>query len=165
MMPILSSAGCHNNLRCYQGWGLLRQFPPSPLFSEFCSTVKSHVGYWISRLYLTGVDAAELWWHRQLWMWFKESNMHFCKIENFACGEFNERSFSNLHPSKGKVGIMIQWSPILAQHFCVYAYDAQLWRCVFPIANRLEIGRQNLLQNVASLEHPIVYISNNTPFQ
>ena len=30
-------------------------------------------------------------------MWFKESNSYFCKIENFANGEINERSFSNPH--------------------------------------------------------------------
>ena len=31
-------------------------------------------------------------------MWFKEANIYFCKIENFAYGEINERSFSNPHP-------------------------------------------------------------------
>ena len=30
-------------------------------------------------------------------MWLKESNSYFCKIENFAYGEINERSFSNPH--------------------------------------------------------------------
>ena len=34
----------------------------------------------------------------QIWMWFEESNMYFCEIENFAYGEINERSFSNPHP-------------------------------------------------------------------
>ena len=34
----------------------------------------------------------------QIWMWFKESKSYFCKIENFAYGEINERSFSNPHP-------------------------------------------------------------------
>ena len=32
-------------------------------------------------------------------MWLKESNKYFCKIENFAYGEINERSFSNPHLS------------------------------------------------------------------
>ena len=31
-------------------------------------------------------------------MWFKESDMYFCNVENFAYGEINERSFSNPHP-------------------------------------------------------------------
>ena len=32
-------------------------------------------------------------------MWFEESNMYFCHVENFAYGEINERSFSNPRPS------------------------------------------------------------------
>ena len=31
-------------------------------------------------------------------MWFEESNMYFCHVDNFAYGEINERSFSNPHP-------------------------------------------------------------------
>ena len=31
----------------------------------------------------------------QIWMWSKESNRYFCKIENFAYGEISEWSFSN----------------------------------------------------------------------
>ena len=52
MMPILSSACCHNNLRCYQGWGLLRQFPPSPYFPNFAAlwnhtlAIEYHVYIW-----------------------------------------------------------------------------------------------------------------------
>ena len=34
----------------------------------------------------------------QVWMWFKEPNRYFWKIENFAYGEINERNFSYLHP-------------------------------------------------------------------
>ena len=34
----------------------------------------------------------------QLWMRFKECNRYFCKIEHFAYGEIDKRSFSNLHP-------------------------------------------------------------------
>ena len=50
----------------------------------------------------------------QIWMWCKESNMHFCKIENFAYGEINERSFSNPHPGWNRQGgIMSRWIEIL----------------------------------------------------
>ena len=35
----------------------------------------------------------------QIWMWFEESKLHFCHMENFAYGEINEQSFSNPHPS------------------------------------------------------------------
>ena len=31
-------------------------------------------------------------------MWFKEFNVYFCKIENFAYGEINERNFSTPIP-------------------------------------------------------------------
>ena len=34
----------------------------------------------------------------QIWMWFRESYRYFSKIENFACGEISEQSFSNPHP-------------------------------------------------------------------
>ena len=33
-------------------------------------------------------------------MWLKQSKRYFCKIENFAYGEINERSFSNPHPCR-----------------------------------------------------------------
>ena len=31
-------------------------------------------------------------------MWFEESNMYFCKIENFPYGEIKKQSFSNPLP-------------------------------------------------------------------
>ena len=34
----------------------------------------------------------------QIYTWFKESKRYFCQIENFACGEINEWSFSNTPP-------------------------------------------------------------------
>ena len=34
----------------------------------------------------------------QIWMKFKECNRNFCQIENFACGEIDERDFSNPLP-------------------------------------------------------------------
>ena len=80
------------------GVGVTKIISSVPLFCVIFSIVKTHVSYWISRLYLTGVAAAQLWWHLSDMMWFKESNRYFCKIENFAYGEINERSFSNPHP-------------------------------------------------------------------
>ena len=32
-------------------------------------------------------------------MWFKLTNMQFCKIKNFPNGEINERGFSNPYAS------------------------------------------------------------------
>ena len=45
------------------GVGVTKSIFPVPLFSEIFSIAKTHVSYWISRLYLTGVAAAQLRWH------------------------------------------------------------------------------------------------------
>ena len=50
-----------------QGWGLLSWYPPFRYFPNF-STLWKHVSYRISRLYLTGIAAAQMRWHL--------SNMH-----------------------------------------------------------------------------------------
>ena len=42
------------------GVGVTKPNSSIPLFSEFCSIVKTHVSYCISRLYLAGVAAAQL---------------------------------------------------------------------------------------------------------
>ena len=72
-----------------------------PLFSYFFRIAKIHVSYWISRSYQTGVAAAQLLWRCQIWMWYKESNRYFGRIENLAYGGINERSFRNPHPRFG----------------------------------------------------------------
>ena len=46
-----------------QRWGLLSQFPSFPYFPSFFSALSNHVDHWISRLHLTGVTTAQLWWH------------------------------------------------------------------------------------------------------
>ena len=80
------------------GWGLLSQFPPFRYFPNFSSlskhtlTVKYRIYIWQVSPQLSCGDTC------QIWMWFDESNMYFCEIENFAYGEINERSFSNPHP-------------------------------------------------------------------
>ena len=82
-----------------QGWGLLRQFPPFRYFPNFSALLEHTldieycVYIWQVSPQLSYGDTC------QIWMWFKESNSYFCKIENFAYGEINERSFSNPHPS------------------------------------------------------------------
>ena len=42
----------------------------------------------------------------QIWMWCKLSNRYFDRIENFAYGEINERSFSNPHPSSSVTAVL-----------------------------------------------------------
>ena len=45
------------------GVGVTKPISSVPLFSEFFSIVKTHVRYWISRLYLTGIAVAQLRWY------------------------------------------------------------------------------------------------------
>ena len=79
------------------GGGVLSQFLSFRYFPYF-SIVNTHVSYWISRLYLKGVAAAELRQHlsnRDV----SKNNRYFCEIENFAYGEINERGLcaENVH--------------------------------------------------------------------
>ena len=82
----------------YQGWGLLNQFSPFryfphfPLLSKQTLAIEYRVYIWQVSPQLSCGDTC------QIWMWFRESNRYFCKIENFAYGEISERSFSNPHP-------------------------------------------------------------------
>ena len=91
----------HNVALAVQGWGLLSQFPPFRYFPNFSSlskhtfTVTYRVYIWQVSPQLSCGDTC------QILMWFDESNMYFCKIENFAYGEIDERSFSNPHPWGG----------------------------------------------------------------
>ena len=93
---------------CCYWWGLLSQFSPFRYFPKFSSlwkhtlTIEVHVYIWQVSPQLSCGDTC------QIWMWFKESNKHFCKIEYFAYGEINERSFSNPHHSLS--------SRVLAEH-------------------------------------------------
>ena len=70
------------------GRGLLSHFTPIRYFPFFLHR-EEPTCYPILHPYLTSVSSADTW---QIWIWFKESNRHFCKIENFACGKINERS-------------------------------------------------------------------------
>ena len=45
------------------GVGVTKAISPVPLFSQFFSIVRTHVRYWILRLYLTGIAAAQLRWY------------------------------------------------------------------------------------------------------
>ena len=45
------------------GVGVTKPISSVLLFSEFFTIVKTNVSYWISRLYLAGVAAAQLRWH------------------------------------------------------------------------------------------------------
>ena len=80
------------------GWGLLSQFSPFRYFPNVSSlwehalAIEFHVYIWqVSPKFSCGDTC-------QIWMWFKEFKKYFCKIEYFAYGEINERSFNNPHP-------------------------------------------------------------------
>ena len=81
-----------------QGWGLLSHISPFRYFPIFSALLKHtlpteyHIYIWQVSPQLSCGDTC------QIWMGFIESNSDFCKIENFAYGEINERSFSNPHP-------------------------------------------------------------------
>ena len=92
---------------CDQEVGLLSQFPRFSYFSHFSSLSKHMWAIVISHSYLTGVAAAQLRQHRQIWTWFKGSCSYFYKIENFAYGEIFDRRFSNPHP---------RWGPLECNH-------------------------------------------------
>ena len=84
--------------KTHLGWGLLSQFSPFryfphlPLLSKQTLGIEYHVYIWQVSPQLSCGETC------QIWMWFRESNRYFCKIENFAYGEISERSFSNPHP-------------------------------------------------------------------
>ena len=95
---VIIGSGAKQDTSQDQGWGLLNQFPPLRYFPNFSALSKHpfvleyHVYIWQVSPQLSCGDSC------QIWMWLKESNSHFCKIENFGYGEINERSFSNPHP-------------------------------------------------------------------
>ena len=71
-----------------QGWGLLSQFAPFgyfPIFQhpKYILAIEYHVHIWQVSLQFCCGDIC------QIWMWYKESNRYFNRIENFACGEIN----------------------------------------------------------------------------
>ena len=82
----------------YPGVGVLNQFPPFRYFPHFSPqskhtlAIEQHVYIWQVSPQFSCDDAC------QIWMWLKESNWYFCKIENFAYGEIKEWSFSDPHP-------------------------------------------------------------------
>ena len=94
-------------INIFQGWGLLsefspfRYFPHFPLLSKQTLAIEYHVYIWQVSPQLSCGDTC------QIWMWFRESNRCFCKIENFAYGEISERSFSNPHPCTRQVGLVV----------------------------------------------------------
>ena len=57
------------------GWGLLSQIP---VLSKQMLGIEYQIYIWQVSLQLSCSDTC------QIWMWFKESNMYFCHIENFA---------------------------------------------------------------------------------
>ena len=82
----------------FQGWGLLSQFSPFRYFPHFPLLSKQTFAIEY-RVYISQVSPQLSCGDTCLiWMWFRESNRYFCKMENFAYGEISERSFSNPHP-------------------------------------------------------------------
>ena len=81
-------------------------------------------------------------WHLSIWMWFAESHMYFCKIENFAYEEINERSFINPHLNPQVVVVLMfctKWKNWKVQHKDVPCqYNDAIWA---SIPQRLQIAQ------------------------
>ena len=76
-------------------WGI-KPISSVPLFSHFrviniLLSMEHHVHIWQVSPQLSCGDNC------LIWMWFEESSMYYCKMENFPNGEINEPSFSNPH--------------------------------------------------------------------
>ena len=128
---------------CIQGWGLLSHFPPFRYFPNFSSlskhtlAVRYRVYIWQVSPQLSCGDTC------QIWMWFKESNMYFYKIENFAYEEINERSFSNPHlrytTHRPLADIMITSLPLwICMIICTSNSCTFLWNSTGTDATNLE---------------------------
>ena len=152
-----------HRVRVVLGRGLLSQFSPFRYFPHFSLLSKQtlaieyRVYIWQVSPQLSCGDTC------QIWMWFRDSNRYFCKIENFAYGEISERSFSNPHPRKDMYitiefsyhglpllnsvpALVISWyvsffewcsRKCVVTHYSVLKIQAiQLWRCL-PHGSRI----------------------------
>ena len=146
-----------------QGWGLLSRFPPFRSFPNFSALSKHtldieyHVYIWQVSPQLSCGDTC------QIWKWFKESNRYFCKIENFANGEINERSFSNPHPRAS----IYNYTPIKlwmklfihAVKFCGHFFNTMSWMNTFVLRKPMYViayPRPNLSESMSVKEYHVV---------
>ena len=80
------------------GWGLLRKFSPFRYYLDF-SSLSKHTLEIEYHVYILQISLQHSCGDTcQIWMWFRESNRYFCKIENFTHAEINERDFSTPSP-------------------------------------------------------------------
>ena len=94
----LKKAGPVMRLLQLLGWGLLSQFPPFCYFPKF-SALSKHMLAIEHHIYIWQVSPQPSCGNScQIWMWCKEFNRYFSKIENFAYGKIDEWSFSNPQP-------------------------------------------------------------------
>ena len=63
MMKVTNYFPSVHQLPQVSGVGVTKPIFSVPLFSTFSVIVKTNASYWISRLYLAGVAAAQLRWH------------------------------------------------------------------------------------------------------
>ena len=113
---------------------LFRYFPKVSTLSKDTLYIENHVYIWQVSTQLSCGDTC------QIWMWFKECNGYFCKIENIAYAEINERSFSNTHPRSNRMGwlepkpriLMLIWHATLG---LLSRSPVMLWS---PVCNSFE---------------------------
>ena len=82
-----------------KGWVLLSQFPPFSYvlifflnYPEQWLSTGYHIHIWQLLLQFSWSDTS------QIWMWFEEPNIYFCKTEDFHIRYLNECSFSKYNP-------------------------------------------------------------------
>ena len=77
------------------GWGLPSQFTPFCYFQNFLLFIKIHDIYWILCLYLTGVTAAQLWWHLSN---INKTRCTFARSKNLLTDKLTNRALVNPTP-------------------------------------------------------------------
>ena len=86
----------------------VNQFPPFVSFLINFSPLSKHTLAVQNRIYIWQVPPQLSCGDTcQTWMWFEESNMYFCKIEDCAYGEINDEALITVIP--GWVAHLIQW--------------------------------------------------------
>ena len=91
-----------------------------------------------------------------IWMWFNDSNMWFCRIENFHTGEINEQMFNDPHPGTSKVNSSITYLPAkrpfltIGFQLSIERGNTFLWKAIIVCWCRfhLSLFRQAQLPNV-----------------
>ena len=82
---------CYNTAMTFRWWRLLSQLPPIRYFPYFSVLPKHTLARNMTFICYRCCHSFAVVTPFQIWMWFKECDSYFCKIEHFVYGEINER--------------------------------------------------------------------------